>query len=123
MASRQRSSRSRKSSAPAISGEQLATESTTNERVDSSQVLRSAFDTTPFEDGESASTESAEVPKATFVGEQIIYKDRYERIAEAAYLRAERRGFEPGYELEDWLAAEQEVDALLAESNSNRDGG
>jgi hypothetical protein len=35
-------------------------------------------------------------------------------IAEAAYLRAERRGFAPGYEEEDWLAAEAEVDKLLS---------
>ena len=34
-------------------------------------------------------------------------------IAEGAYLRAERRGFAPGHETEDWLAAEAEVDALL----------
>lgn len=34
-------------------------------------------------------------------------------IAEAAYLRAEGRGFAPGHEGEDWLAAELEVDALL----------
>ena len=34
-------------------------------------------------------------------------------IAEGAYLRAERRGFAPGFEVEDWLAAEAEVDALL----------
>jgi hypothetical protein len=31
------------------------------------------------------------------------------RIAEAAYRRAEQRGFEPGYELEDWIEAEKEV--------------
>ncbi|HUN73968.1 MAG TPA: DUF2934 domain-containing protein [Steroidobacteraceae bacterium] len=35
-------------------------------------------------------------------------------IAKAAYLRAERRGFVPGFEDEDWLAAEKEVDALLS---------
>jgi hypothetical protein len=34
-------------------------------------------------------------------------------IAEAAYLRAERRGFAPGGEHDDWVAAEAEVDALL----------
>jgi hypothetical protein len=34
-------------------------------------------------------------------------------IEQAAYLRAERRGFAPGGEAEDWLAAEAEVDALL----------
>ncbi len=31
-----------------------------------------------------------------------------EQIAFAAYLKAEARGFEPGHELEDWLAAEAE---------------
>jgi len=29
-------------------------------------------------------------------------------IAEVAYLKAESRGFIPGYELDDWLEAEQE---------------
>jgi Protein of unknown function (DUF2934) len=33
---------------------------------------------------------------------------RRRRIAERAYLRAERRGFAPGQELDDWLAAESE---------------
>jgi hypothetical protein len=31
---------------------------------------------------------------------------RERRIREAAYFNAERRGFAPGYEIEDWLAAE-----------------
>ena len=30
-------------------------------------------------------------------------------IAQAAYFRAEKRGFTPGCELDDWLAAEAEV--------------
>jgi Protein of unknown function (DUF2934) len=36
-------------------------------------------------------------------------------IAQAAYLRAERRGFSGGHEKEreDWIAAEAEVDGLL----------
>jgi hypothetical protein len=38
-------------------------------------------------------------------------KDREDRIAIAAYLRAARRGFAPGAELEDWLAAENEEDS------------
>lgn len=40
-------------------------------------------------------------------------------IAEAAYLRAEQRGFESGNEVEDWLAAEAEVDALLRAGNGS----
>ncbi len=39
---------------------------------------------------------------------------RRQMIAEAAYFRAEARGFAPGHELEDWLAAEQEVDLIIS---------
>lgn len=35
--------------------------------------------------------------------------ERHQRIAEAAYSRAEQRGFEPGKDVEDWLAAESEL--------------
>jgi Protein of unknown function (DUF2934) len=34
---------------------------------------------------------------------------RHALIAEAAYYRAQRRGFAPGHELEDWLEAEAEL--------------
>jgi len=34
-------------------------------------------------------------------------------IAEAAYYRAEKRGFAPDSELSDWLAAEAEVERML----------
>lgn len=40
-------------------------------------------------------------------------EDRHASIAEAAYFRSLRRGFVPGYEIEDWLAAEEEVDQRL----------
>jgi hypothetical protein len=36
---------------------------------------------------------------------------RYERIAKAAYQRAQQRAFAPGGEVDDWLAAERELDA------------
>jgi len=32
-------------------------------------------------------------------------------VSEAAYYRAQNRGFEPGRELDDWLAAEAEIAA------------
>jgi hypothetical protein len=54
-------------------------------------------------------------PRASITGANLKLKgeDRQLLIAEAAYFRAERRGFQPGRELEDWLAAEIEIDALL----------
>jgi hypothetical protein len=39
--------------------------------------------------------------------------ERRAMIARAAYFRAERRNFAPGQELEDWVAAEAEVDHHL----------
>lgn len=41
------------------------------------------------------------------------HPERQQLISEAAYHKAEARGFESGHELEDWLAAEAEVDARL----------
>ena len=40
--------------------------------------------------------------------------ERRSMIEVAAYQRAARRHFEPGHEVEDWLAAEVEVDNRLA---------
>jgi hypothetical protein len=42
-------------------------------------------------------------------------------IARAAYLRAKQRGFEPGHEVEDWLAAEAEIRGVVA--GGARDNG
>lgn len=36
--------------------------------------------------------------------------ERDKRVAEAAYYRAEKRGFAYGFALEDWLAAENLID-------------
>jgi Protein of unknown function (DUF2934) len=43
----------------------------------------------------------------------ITARNRHAMIATAAYYRAEKRRFASGFELEDWIAAEAEVDALL----------
>jgi hypothetical protein len=40
-------------------------------------------------------------------------EERNACIAEAAYFIAMHRGFSPGHELQDWLTAENEVDARL----------
>jgi hypothetical protein len=37
-------------------------------------------------------------------------------IAEAAYYRAKKRGFAPGYEVEDWVQAEAEVKQRIGTS-------
>jgi hypothetical protein len=54
---------------------------------------------------------------ATLSGDSVAppvdSEQRRAMIAEAAYYRAERRDFEPGHELEDWCAAERDIDTLL----------
>jgi hypothetical protein len=60
-----------------------------------------------------ASVRSKEEPSAT-VRVTVSAEIRRGMIAEAAYLRAERRGFVAGSDVEDWLAAEEEIDALLS---------
>lgn len=44
--------------------------------------------------------------------------DRDSMIRTAAYFRAERRHFESGHSLEDWLAAESEIDAALLDRSA-----
>ena len=43
----------------------------------------------------------------------ITPEQRYRMICDAAYFRAERRGFIGGNSAEDWTAAEAEIDGLL----------
>lgn len=51
--------------------------------------------------------EMARSPEATLDTEQLIQK--------IAYQKAELRGFQPGQELDDWLAAELEVKTALGQ--------
>jgi hypothetical protein len=44
-------------------------------------------------------------------GNEVLPREQW--IAEAAYFRAEQRGFAPGNELSDWLDAEADVERML----------
>jgi DUF2934 family protein len=46
----------------------------------------------------------------------------YEMIAEAAYFRAQKRGFTPGLEADDWVQAEAEVMERVRKGRSNGSG-
>ena len=43
----------------------------------------------------------------------VSESERRSMIETAAYLRAERRNFQPGHEMEDWATAETEVNSRL----------
>jgi hypothetical protein len=53
-------------------------------------------------------------PEAVSVCAMIDPQARRELIAQAAYFRAQHRGFASGHEQEDWRAAEKEVDNVLS---------
>jgi hypothetical protein len=53
---------------------------------------------------------SGKVSKTPTVSSQ----ERYSMIAEAAYFRAAERNFQGGDPVEDWLAAEKEIDEKIA---------
>jgi hypothetical protein len=64
------------------------------------------------QDGQVASPQTSEAAPGAGLGADgasSSSESRYEIIARSAYYRAERRGFAPGYEVEDWLEAEREV--------------
>lgn len=46
-------------------------------------------------------------------GPSISAEERQRLVARAAYFRAEKRGFAPGYALQDWIEAEAEVLRLI----------
>lgn len=58
-----------------------------------------------------AAPESHEGHEPAEEGLQTLMADLHHRIAVAAYFLAEYRGFEPGHELDDWLAAEDAIEA------------
>lgn len=41
---------------------------------------------------------------------EVVTEDRSQMVAEAANTRAQRRGTRQGLDLDDWLAAEDEID-------------
>lgn len=53
--------------------------------------------------------------------EEALLRRRYTMIAEAAYFRAETRGFAPGSEIQDWLEAEAGIDGALGHEDGDGD--
>jgi hypothetical protein len=53
--------------------------------------------------------------KTAIIGQHVSLRERERMIREEAYYLAEKRRFTVGYEMDDWSAAEREVDTRLAE--------
>lgn len=67
----------------------------------------------------SVSRPAAEAWSSAGNGEtRITENERRRMVAEAAYYRALSRGFAAGGEVDDWLAAEREIDLLFGAAGS-----
>lgn len=65
-------------------------------------------------------TRRMKAPPEAGVPGPVNATDRMAMIAEAAYFLAEKRQFTPGYQLDDWLAAEREIDTHLPRTSTLR---
>jgi hypothetical protein len=61
---------------------------------------------------------AATVRKVSAALQSLTEEQRHAMIAEAAYYMAERRGFESGRELEDWLLAESQLEVAIRGGDS-----
>ncbi len=60
-----------------------------------------------------ATLPTTQAPAAGAKDAEVTPEVRYRMIAERAYLKAERRGFQGGSSEQDWYEAEREVDAMI----------
>lgn len=70
---------------------------------------------------DSADAASESLPDVKLQGDPVRVLSREARIERAAYQRAASRGFQHGSELDDWLAAEREVDAESFGASTRRE--
>lgn len=60
-----------------------------------------------------ATSAAVQIKPAAKTAKAVTPAERQRMIAEAAYYLAERRGFAPGNDVQDWVEAERKVDAQL----------
>lgn len=87
-------------------------------RIETASTLPPTAGISRTEDGgaQAANTASSGTRRVRSISVSVTsryHEDRHASIALAAYFRSESRGFAPGHEVEDWLAAEEEVDQRL----------
>jgi hypothetical protein len=63
----------------------------------------------PSEGRTNGETRASDVPSKSEGRRNVVPINLEDEIRKVAYLLSERRGFAPGHEREDWLAAEREV--------------
>ena len=87
-----------------------------------SRARKRAKSPTPAPYAGAPAAEPAAAPRPT-VTISFSTANRESMIRTAAYFRAQQRNFATGHALDDWLAAEAEIDAALLESRPGAESG
>jgi hypothetical protein len=90
----------------------MATEKAPKKKVSKKAVKKSVKKAATKKSVKKAATKKASRKKAVKTA-QLTHQERYMKIAEAAYLLAEQQGFKLGSEMDNWLKAEQQIDAWI----------
>ena len=103
-----------KPKSPKQSNDKKETISATSSAVSSSETKNGAADAsaaTTAAEARMAARKTARKPEIvkTEPRTNLVPINLEDEIRRFAYLLSERRGFEPGHEAEDWLAAEREI--------------
>jgi hypothetical protein len=98
--------KAKKSTTKSGAAKKTATKKTSSKKTASSKVAKKKTSTTQ------------KTKKISSKAISISPEERWRMVATTAYLKAEARNFAPGYETEDWLTAEREVDALIGGKKS-----
>lgn len=95
----------------ATKAKKSTTKTSTKKKISKKQSTKKK--STPNKTEKKRVTQSSKATKSSSRTFEISAEERWRMIATAAYLKAEARNFAPGYETDDWLQAEKEVDALI----------
>lgn len=64
-------------------------------------------------DKSAGQTKTGDQPQQASQSSDVAAIPREQLVSEAAYYKAEQRGFQPGNEMADWFEAESDVDRML----------
>jgi len=95
-----------------IAAKKVATKKTATKKVVTKKTAATKKSPAPTTKRTSAAAKPSSAAPAVQQPE-ISHQERYEMIANMAYFRAEQRGFEPGWEVHDWLESERIIDEQL----------
>jgi len=96
-----------------VTKKKAAPKAAASEKVITKKTVKKKAASTSKAAPKKAAKKSAKSVKTDTSMMDITPKERWKMVAVAAYHKAEKRGFAPGHDLQDWIDAEKEIAAFL----------